>query len=261
MDITAIYDQLVADHFDEDLFEIYGDARTEAWEQIRSQGRKGSLDILDLGMGTGEWLLKLQDLFPEANCNGVELSRKMMDVATKKFAATGHRVHVIHEDANHFGRHIAPAAMDLITIHFVLNYVDRPTVFTEAQRCLKPGGLFSVASSTHNCFETLHQIATQFLPAEEIKAQFLIPEDLDEIERDMAKVGLKIAAKKLFRKKVVFQDFDHFYHFAMHSGWLADPVFLKHMSQEKLPVYREFGKSLFPLEDHFEAAIVLGEKA
>jgi ubiquinone/menaquinone biosynthesis C-methylase UbiE len=261
MDIAAIYDQLVADHFDEDLFQIYGDARSEAWEQIRAQNRGGKLEILDLGMGTGEWLLKLQSLFPEANCHGVELSQKMMEVARKKFAATGHRVNVIHEDANHFGRHIAGDAMDLITIHFVLNYVDRPTVFSEAQRCLKEGGLFSVASSTHACFETLHGIARQFLPAEEIKAQFLIPEDLQEVERDMEKVGLRVAAKKLFRKKLVFQDFDHFYHFAMHSGWLADPVFLKHMSQDQLPFYREYGKSLFPLEDHFEAAIVLGEKA
>lgn len=260
MDIAAIYDQLVADHFDEDLFQIYSDARIEAWEQIRSQGRRGALEILDLGMGTGEWLLKLQNLFSEANCHGVELSQKMMEVAKKKFAATGHKVDIIHEDANHFGRHIATAAMDLITIHFVLNYVDRPTVFAEAQRCLKPRGLFSVASSTHACFEALHDVAKQFLPAEEIKAQFLIPEDLQEVERDMDKVGLKVVAKKLFRKKLVFQDFDHFYHFAMHSGWLADPVFLKHMSQERLPIYREFGKTLFPLEDHFEAAIVLGEK-
>lgn len=260
MDIAQIYDQLVADHFDEDPFEIYQDARNQALEQIRSKAPAGALRILDLGMGTGEWLLKLVRHYQDAEYYGVELSEKMIAVARRKFEEQGRQVQIIHEDANHFGRHVAPETMQLVTVHFVLNYIDRKRVIAEAFRCLKSGGVFSVASSTHDCFAALHELAKQFLPAEMIKAQFLIPEDLNELESDLKAVGFKIARGEVFQKAVRFEDFDHFYHFAMHSGWLADPIFLKHMSHEHLGMYREFGKSVFPLEDSFKAAIVLAEK-
>lgn len=260
MDIAQIYDQFVADHFDEDHFQIYQDARNLALEQIRARIPGGKLGILDLGMGTGEWLLKLGQSFPDAECHGVELSQKMIEQAQRKFAEQKRTVRIFHEDANHFGRHIGSEAMDLITVHFVLNYIDRKRVIAEAFRSVKPGGLFSVASSTHESFSVLHDLAKQFLPAEEIKAQFLIPEDLGELEDDLRNAGFRIAEGRVFRKAVRFEDFDHFYHFAMHSGWLADPIFLKHMSHEQLGMYREFGKTLFPLEDHFQAAIVLAER-
>ncbi|HCU23502.1 MAG TPA: hypothetical protein DF383_00680 [Deltaproteobacteria bacterium] len=261
MDITQIYDELVADHFDEDLFEIHQDSRAQALGQIQRQGRQGALHILDLGMGTGAGLLQLAEVFPQAKFHGVELSQKMIATAERKFAEKNQQVHVIHEDANRFGVHITSAQMDLIIIHFVLNYVDRPRLMTEAFRCLKPGGLFSVASSTHQCFAGLHGIAAQFVPPEQINAQRLIPEDIDELEADLKQAGFQVAEKQLFRKPVTFEDFDHFYHFAMHSGWLADPLFLQHMSREKIGIYREFAKSLFPFQDVFEAAIVLAEKA
>jgi len=260
MDIAQIYDQLVADHFDEDLFQIYQDAREQALAQIRAKAPAAAPSILDLGMGTGEWLLKLVGAFPQATCHGVELSEKMIGVARRKFAERGREVQIIHEDANHFGKHVAAAAMDLVTVHFVLNYIDRKRVMAEAFRCLKPGGLLSVASSTHDCFAALHELGKQFLSAEEIKAQFFIPEDLGELEADLREAGFSVARGEVFQKQVRFEDFDHFYHFAMHSGWLADPIFLKYMSQENLSLYREVGKAVFPLEDSFQAAIVLAEK-
>ncbi|MFO1463094.1 MAG: class I SAM-dependent methyltransferase [bacterium] len=260
MDIAQIYDQFVADHFDEDYFQIYQDARDQALSQLRERGRKTPATILDLGMGTGEWLLKLAEAFPQAACHGVELSQKMIEVAQRKFAERGRSVRVFHEDANHFGRHIGRATMELITVHFVLNYIDRKRVIAEAFRCMKPSGLFSVASSTHESFAALQELGKQFLPAEVIKAQFLIPEDLQELENDLREAGFAVAEGRVFRKPVRFEDFDHFYHFAMHSGWLADPIFLKHMSQEQLGMYRDITKPIFPFDDCFQAAIVLAEK-
>jgi len=260
MDIAQIYDQFVADHFDEDHFQIYQDARDQALTQIRGTLQQNPQAILDLGMGTGEWLLNLAQVFPQAACHGVELSQKMMEVAQRKFTDRGRSVKIFHEDANHFGKHVGPETMDLITVHFVLNYIDRKRVIAEAFRCVKKGGFFSVASSTHESFSVLHGLATQFLPAEVIKAQFLIPEDLRELETDLIEAGFKVSQGQVFQKTVRFEDFDHLHHFAMHSGWLSDPIVMNHLGTEQLGMLQEFFKSMFPLEDHFQAAIVLAEK-
>ncbi len=260
MEISQIYDQFVADHFDEDQFKIYEDARKIALAQIEGHLTHPNPRVLDLGMGTGEWLSKLTERFPQAQLTAVELSQKMIQIARHKLSQRNLSIEIFHKDVNEFTSKLCGHPIDLMSIHFVLNYVDRKRLIPEAYQTLDSGGLFSVASSTHGSFPFLHELAKNFLSTEQIKAQYLIPEDLEELEGDLTSVGFEIVERRLFRKPLTFTDFNHFYHFAMHSGWLADPVFLKHMTQGDLDTYREFGKSLFPLSDHFESVIVLAKK-
>jgi len=260
MKINQIYDHFVAGHFDEDPFEIMAETRKIALSQIQSGLSNKMAKIFDLGMGTGDLLSALGDLFPQASLSGMDSSKKMIEKAHEKLHTNVKRdIQIFHDDALLMGRYINEGALDLLTIHFLLNYVDYRKIFSEIHRALRQGGLCSVMTSTRKSYPVLHSLAGQFVSDEFIQSQFHVPEDLETLSRDLVEGGFKILKGELFEKKLCFKDFDDLYHFTFHSGWFSNSFFAK-MSPEEIESYREIGRPFFPIEDKVQVAILLAKK-
>ena len=260
MNIHQIYDEYVAPNFDADYFGLNEESRNIALGQLKIC-KKSFETILDLGVGTGEFLKALGEIYPQAQLWGVDSSQKMIEIARKKFRGPliKRRVRLIHDDIQSAGHHIAPETIDLVILHFILNYVDHQKVLLESRRALKSGGYLSISNCTSDSFPVLHSLATQFVSEQFLQTTFSVPENLDSLKKTANDLGFDTIEERIFHKSIIFPTFDDLYKFALYSGWVSNPFFLQ-MTDEEVASYRKFGQSLFPLHDEFRAVILLVKK-
>ncbi|MFM8518696.1 MAG: class I SAM-dependent methyltransferase [Nevskiaceae bacterium] len=100
--------------------------------------------VLDWGTGHGAALTTWQQLHPESECHGVDLSAPCLKVAHRRAREQGFRFHLSQQDLEHLD--YANDSFDLIFFNFMLHELPpahTPALLAEAARVLKPGGLFA----------------------------------------------------------------------------------------------------------------------
>ena len=123
--------------------------------------------MLDLSTGTGSLLELFAPLYERGL--GLDQSREMLAVARAKLAEAGlTRASVRRADIT--GPDVARGAWDLVTMHQVLHFLDRPEAdVTEAVRALRPGGRLLIVDFAPHAHEFLREQAhlrLGFPPAE-----------------------------------------------------------------------------------------------
>ena len=260
MGVTHIYNEFVSNHFDRDPFQIYGDSRELALVQIRRHKREATKSILDLGLGTGDLLLALHDLFPGATLSGIDASHKMIDAAAIKFKDSGKEtISVLHDDVHHMGRHVDANSVDLLTMHFLMNYIEPQKVCSEALKVLKPGGLFSIMTGTEESFATLRVLAGNLWSEEIIRSETRTIENAGALKKLLTDAGFRIVDDEMLIKKISFKDVQSLKDFSFHAGWCTSK-FLFDLSDDQLKMYEEFAQAFLPIDDTVNVAIILAEK-
>lgn len=149
----------------------YFRANAAAWDSIRSlhvddaeveralaQAVPAAADeLLDIGTGTGRMLQLFGDRV--ARGLGIDTSRDMLAVARANLEAAGLRNCQVRQ-GDMYGLPLADAGFDIVTIHQVLHYADRPAaVIAEAARVLRPGGRLVIADFAPHDLEHLRDEA------------------------------------------------------------------------------------------------------
>lgn len=126
-----------------------------------------SLDVLDLGGGTGGDAVRLGQLghrvtvvdpSPDALAS---LHRRGID------AELAEPVRAIQGDATDLLDHVAPASFDLVLLHGVLEHVDDPGVaLATVATVLRPGGHVSVVVAGRNAAVAARSLAGDFVTAQ-----------------------------------------------------------------------------------------------
>jgi demethylmenaquinone methyltransferase/2-methoxy-6-polyprenyl-1,4-benzoquinol methylase len=102
--------------------------------------------FLDLATGTGDQLLALRDFWPYALLTGLDFSPNMLKLAKEKInkkLPSEEEISLVLGDA--YDAPFAPESFDSISISFGLrNLPDRPKIYKEVLKLLKPGGRFLV---------------------------------------------------------------------------------------------------------------------
>lgn len=253
MDIGQLYDQAIADHYDQDEFGLLAGGRGTAFRQLEAHlaGRLAT-DVLDLAAGTGESLLAIRALLPDARLHGIDLSEKMLAIAREKIAFSA-----IHDDVAHADRHLAPESVDVILMHYLTTFVDGRRVVADTARLLRPDGLYSIISTTYQAFPRALALGRQLLSEEAIREMVPSPRSGDELAGFLSDAGLEVVAIDSFEKALRFDSFQGFYGWGMRSGFFThvferlDPALLTQVSAME---------GLFPLEDRYTASIVLARK-
>ena len=94
--------------------------------------------ILEIGCGTGENLLRLSKLFPQAKLTGIDLSTDMLDVARNKL---GDNITLINEMFDH---NLVVAKFDLIICSYLTSTVpELSKLLTQAAATLNDNGHFA----------------------------------------------------------------------------------------------------------------------
>ena len=149
----------------------YFRANAAAWDSIRSlhvddaeveralaEAVPAAADeFLDIGTGTGRMLQLFGGRM--GRCLGIDISRDMLAVARANLEAAGLRNCQVRQ-GDMYGLALADAGFDVVTIHQVLHYADRPAaVIAEAARVLRPGGRLVIADFAPHDLEHLRDEA------------------------------------------------------------------------------------------------------
>jgi ubiquinone/menaquinone biosynthesis C-methylase UbiE len=100
--------------------------------------------VLDWGTGHGAALITWQELHPESECHGVDLSAPCLLLAHRRARERGMKLRFSQQDLARLD--FPDAHFDLIFFNFMLHELpatETPALLREAARVLKPGGLFA----------------------------------------------------------------------------------------------------------------------
>ena len=100
--------------------------------------------VLDWGTGHGAALITWQELHPQSQCHGVDLSAPCLMLAHQRARERGMTLHFSQQDLVRMD--CPDGHFDLIFFNFMLHELpatETPALLREAARILKPGGLFA----------------------------------------------------------------------------------------------------------------------
>lgn len=169
--------------------------------------RNASLNVLELGCGSGNLSLFIAHLFPNARLTLVDLSSEMLAKAKDKLVS--HLDRVVFKQANFLEVDLPESAYDWVVSSFALHHLPDPekrAVYSLIYRWLKPGGILRIADGA------------AILPAEQGNA-YLLPAWLE-----MAKAaGASDEECHVWMEHT--RQYDHFASLAEHFRWLEDAGF------------------------------------
>ncbi|MGZ5049870.1 MAG: methyltransferase domain-containing protein [Methylobacter sp.] len=254
MDIGKLYDQNIAGTYDQDQFGLLSGGRNLGFGQIKTHvDASGIRDILDLAAGTGESLLLCRQLFPTAALHGIDLSGEMLDIAKTKLA-----FNAIHDDVVNTGKHFAPESVDLMLMHFLTTFVDGNAVVQDTAKLLRPGGYYSIVSTTYEAFPRLQALANALLPDGFLQEASPAPLNTETVATYCRNAGLEVVSVDTFTQPVKFFSFEEFYSFGMNSGFFTH--ILSRFSSEQIAGFSQM-QHLLPFEDSYQASVVLAHKS
>lgn len=136
-----------------------------------------SPEILDLGAGTGLFSEFVLQKYPNAKITLVDLSRKMLDVAKKRFSSNKN-IDIIQQDFTTFkGEKLYDAVISSLAIHHVEDKA-KAELYNTIFRLLKPEGIFINAEQVAGESEYFSRLYDKKW-REKVEASDLSREDID----------------------------------------------------------------------------------
>src|SRR5579883_2140428 len=104
--------------------------------------------ILDIGCGTGGWLLELAEAYPTMSLAGIDINRNMIEYAREQALVrkVAERVELRVMDAL-LVLEFPPAYFDLVNLRFSVSFMrtwDWPKMLGEMLRIARPGGIIRI---------------------------------------------------------------------------------------------------------------------
>jgi len=265
--VSRIYDR-IAEHYDEDWSGLYARARADCINQIVSQPGKGGSppDTVDLGIGTGNALRDLQQRIPLGYCTGFDVSRGMLSQAAQNLNG---KVQLIHDDATRATSYLPAESQDLALCHFLLDFADIDHLLGTVQNLLRPGGLFSLATSTQQSLSEVHRIhyprSSRLIGIQRAVRKSNTPLDHRQCLKRLEDSGFEIVAEKLQRQPVCFESFTDVRCWALDSGWAASFLddslgMRKFCNRAAFTIADMLIPSFYPFDATSEISIVLARR-
>ncbi len=266
--IHHAYNDVVASHYDLDPQGVITRSLEFAVRQLQAEDILGAtkepLRVLDIGMGTGQFLGKLKGLADgQIVPFGIDLAENMVENARRRIpdltAAVG--------DAAKLDDHFPGQQFDCICTHFVTGYVSMRVLGSKIASRLRPGGYWSLIGGTKAAYPALQAKGDSKLlrwltgaGSQKMDETVLNPANLQEAASTMEGYGFEIRAGETFEPALEFNDFDQFMEFGYQGGWLTPLI--ETMGLHKAgPMQRWLlNRVAFPVKDSHNIVIALGRK-
>jgi len=251
MDYGKLYDEHVADTYDADALGLLTGVRDLALAQIKGTALPASATIVDLGAGTGLTLAALTGRFPQSRMIAIDLSARMLEVAKKRLQLEAHV-----DDVHNIEQHVAPASVDLALAHFLTTFVDRPRLFRATAATLRPDGLLSVVATTGEAFRGVRHHVDRLLGQGGLTKELSpAPDTAEALAAELRGAGFEIVASEIFRKPVVFDNFDAGLKWGKESGFFAHVV--ESLGMIKIALLKVLTRGMFPFHDEYVGVAIL----
>jgi ubiquinone/menaquinone biosynthesis C-methylase UbiE len=125
--------------------------------------------VADLACGTGLYTLEMAHLVAPGEVVGVDYSEGMLATARERAEEAGLAISLVHAKAEDFISRAEAQSFDVVSMRFVLTYLDWRAVLPRIGRMLRPGGrvgvLTSLAGSIPQFLELYHRFRKSPGPA------------------------------------------------------------------------------------------------
>jgi ubiquinone/menaquinone biosynthesis C-methylase UbiE len=196
----------------------------------RWSGRAGPLAVVDLGVGDGAMLAQLAARGLPLQMTGLDVSPEML-----RLAASRAPVRLIEAPAQRALEVLPANGFDLVLAHFILAYVNRQSLLSQARGLLAPGGVLSLVSTTEEggapFYEGLerhfrsarHPLKRALAwAADRALAGSSVPKSFADLEADIATAGMVILRRETMRQRIAFNNAEEAYRFGIEEGWAAN---------------------------------------
>jgi SAM-dependent methyltransferase len=118
--------------------------------------------VADLACGTGVYTLEMARLSDPGEVVAVDYSAGMLGAARERLEEAGYPVSLVHARAEDFIAHDPAGTFDVVSLRFVLAYLDWREVLPRTGRLLRPGGRVGVLTSTTRSVPQLYLLFDRF---------------------------------------------------------------------------------------------------
>jgi hypothetical protein len=265
--IQRQYNEVIAAHYDLDPQFVTTRALACALDQLKdtkclSVGLP-TLDLLDLGMGTGLFIEQFRRAsHRETRPCGLDLSERMVEIAQGRIPDLVAAI----DDAANFDAHFGDDRFDLICTHFITGFVPIEHLAPLIWERLKPGGYWSFVGGTSGAFPTLQKksqsrlLRMMFGGKKFEPTELITPADCDAVVQCFDRHHFATSQATTFEPELHFSDFEEFMEFAYRGGWLTpfiEELGLQHASPSLQAMLNAL---VFPMCDHHRIVIALAQR-
>jgi SAM-dependent methyltransferase len=265
--IQRQYDEVIAPHYDLDPQSVTRDSLDRAADQLRRRlvgNGTGRLRVLDVGVGTGNFLAKLKELAgPRVEPYGLDLSEKMVEAARRKVPDLVAAV----DDAANLDAHFPGRSFDLVCTHFITGFLPMDVLAPKIWGRLEVGGYWSFVGGTKAGFPALQakanaKVLRWLFGGQTVEVDSLVcnPAGRGEVVRTLEGNGFAVREEETFEPEIRFRHFQDFMDFGYRGGWLTPFVEALGLHQAKAPTRLMLNTFFFPVDDHHNIEIVLAQK-
>ena len=118
--------------------------------------------VADLACGTGVYTLQMARLTDPGEVVAVDYSEGMLAAARERLEHEGFRVSLVHARAEDFITRTPSASFDVVSMRFVLAYIDWREMLPQIGRILRPGGRVAVLTSVSGSIPQLYTLFDRY---------------------------------------------------------------------------------------------------
>lgn len=267
-----MYNEIAEHYTTADRFGSISDSHSAAIKQIKQVhlDQKTHCNVLDLGVGNGAFIKKLNQIMKQAHFTGIDISDEMLNIAQANLTFTAIEANVA--EASH---HLSPHSQDLTLAHFINAYIPIDTLFTEANSLTRPTGYFSLITTTYESFPVAQQQLAEFISKNTLLGRVVghyyksmvknttVASGLNELMLAFERHQFKVVTHQRIEIPITLNNIDELALFGIEGTWFLNSISMRMLPKNFLVqrLKHLFNRIFtFPYHDTHVIDIVLAKK-
>jgi ubiquinone/menaquinone biosynthesis C-methylase UbiE len=273
MPLKVMYNSIAKHYATADSFGSISKSHAAAIEQIDKAylGDKPHYRVLDLGVGDGDFLHKLDQVMRYADFTGIDLSPEML----KRASSLLPKLKTIEANATDASRYLPAHSQDLVLAHFINAYIPLNVLFDQAQLLTRSNGYFSLITTTYESFPVAQQQLADFISQDSLLSSIVghyykavvrnttVAAGKDELLQAFKQHEFQVVDHQRLSIPIMLRDIDELALFGIEGTWFLNSLSIRMLPKNFLlqRIKRLFSKIFtFPYQDTHIIDVVLAKK-
>lgn len=272
MSLKAMYNQHANHDATADSFGAISKSHQTAIDQMKKYhlGMNPPFKVLDLGVGNGYFLKKLEKIMPNATFTGIDVSAEMLKQARENL-----HLKTIEGSAAQANRFLPPHSQDLVLAHFINAYLPVDVLFDQAKLLTRANGYFSLITTTYDSFPLAQNQLAKFIAQDTILSAMIghyyksivknttVATNLDELMQAFKQNQFDVLEHQRLELPITFNNIDELVEFGIEGTWFLNALSIRMLPKSFLihRLKRLFSRIFtFPYHDTHLIDVVLARK-